>query len=31
MAKRPRKPSKAYYAPTEAAERRMQQALHDYD
>ena len=31
MAKRPRKPSKAYLAPSEAAERRMQQALHDYD
>lgn len=31
MAKRPRKPSKAYYAPTEASERRAQQALHDYD
>lgn len=31
MVKRPRKPSKAYYAPTDAAERRMQQALHDYD
>ena len=31
MAKRPKKPSKAYYASTDAAERRMQQALHDYD
>ncbi len=31
MAKRPRKPSKAYYAPTQAHERRMQDALHRYD
>ena len=31
MAKRPMKPSKAYYAPNAAHERRMQQALHDYD
>ena len=31
MAKRPKKPSRAYYAPTEQAERRMQDALHRYD
>ena len=31
MAKRPRKPNKAYFAPNAAHERRMQQALHDYD
>jgi hypothetical protein len=31
MAKRPQKPSRAYFAPTQAAERRMQDALHRYD
>jgi hypothetical protein len=31
MVKRPQKPSRAYYAPTELAERRMQDALHRYD
>ena len=31
MAKRPRKPSKIQYVLNQAAERRMQQALHDYD
>lgn len=31
MAKRPRKPSKAYFQPTATHERRMQDALHRYD
>ena len=31
MAKRPSKPSKAYYRPTAAHDRRMQDALHRYD
>ena len=31
MAKRPRKPSKSYYAPSEPAMRRMQDALVKYD
>ena len=31
MAKRPPKPSRSYFAPTQQAERRMQDALHRYD